>query len=50
MKSYFFWDITPCIPLKDCGRFEEHVASIFRVEEEEGNKQSSTLSLTLKMD
>jgi hypothetical protein len=35
MKSSLFWDITPCSPLKVNRRFvsEEHVASIFRVEE-----------------
>jgi hypothetical protein len=29
MKSYIFWDITPCIPLKINGLFEGHVAPIF---------------------
>jgi hypothetical protein len=32
MKSINFWDITPCSPLS-VNISEEHVASIFRVEE-----------------
>jgi hypothetical protein len=33
MKSIIFWDITPCSPLSVNRRLEEHIASIFRVEE-----------------
>jgi hypothetical protein len=33
MKSYVFWDITPCSPVRATYVSEEHVASIFRVEE-----------------
>jgi hypothetical protein len=33
-KSSIFWDETPCSPLKVNRRFREHVASIFRVEEQ----------------
>jgi hypothetical protein len=33
MKSSVFWDITPCSPSKANQCSEEHVASIFRVEE-----------------
>jgi hypothetical protein len=32
MKSINFWDITPCSPLST-DVLEEHIASIFRVEE-----------------
>jgi hypothetical protein len=39
MKSTFFWDITPCSPLKFSDSSEEHPASIFRVEGA-GRKQS----------
>jgi hypothetical protein len=30
MESYIFWNITPCILLKDNRRFCEHLASFFR--------------------
>jgi hypothetical protein len=33
MKSTIFWDIMPCSPLKSTDVSEEHIASIFRVEE-----------------
>jgi hypothetical protein len=33
MRSSVFWDITPCSPLKATDVSEEHVASIFRVED-----------------
>jgi hypothetical protein len=33
MKTTIFWDISPCSPLKSTGVSEEHIASIFRVEE-----------------
>jgi hypothetical protein len=32
-KSITFWDITPCSPLQVNPRFEEHIASIFTIEE-----------------
>jgi hypothetical protein len=31
-KSTIFWDIMPCTPLNSTDFFEEHIASIFRVE------------------
>jgi hypothetical protein len=34
MKSSIFWNITPCSPLKVNRFSEEHIASIFRVEEQ----------------
>jgi hypothetical protein len=33
MKSIIFWDMTPCSPLSLTDVSEEHIASIFRVEE-----------------
>jgi hypothetical protein len=33
MKSSVFWVIAPCSPSKSTNVSEEHVASIFRVEE-----------------
>jgi hypothetical protein len=33
MKSSAFWDISPCSPLKATDLSEEHVASIFKIEE-----------------
>jgi hypothetical protein len=33
MKSTIFWDIKPCSPLKSTGVLEEHISSIFSVEE-----------------
>jgi hypothetical protein len=33
MKSIIFWDMTLCSPSSFNRRFEEHIASIFRVEE-----------------
>jgi hypothetical protein len=33
VKSYIFWDITPCSPLKTTEVSEEHAASNFRIEE-----------------
>jgi hypothetical protein len=33
MKSINFWDITPCNPLGVTDVSEEHIASIFRIEE-----------------
>jgi hypothetical protein len=33
IKSTIFWDITQCSPLKSTDVSEEHIASIFRVEE-----------------
>jgi hypothetical protein len=33
MKSFIFWNMTPCRPLSLTDVSEEHVASIFRVEE-----------------
>jgi hypothetical protein len=33
MKTYIFWDITACSPLKSTDVSEEYVASIFKVEE-----------------
>jgi hypothetical protein len=33
IKGSIFWDITPCSPLKSTDVSEEHVTSIFRVEE-----------------
>jgi hypothetical protein len=41
MRSYVFWDITPCSPLEVSNVSEENVASIFRVEE--CVKQESTI-------
>jgi hypothetical protein len=32
MKSFVFWDITPCNPVKSADVSEEYVASIFRME------------------
>jgi hypothetical protein len=34
MKSTIFWDVTPYSPLKSSDVSEEHIAFIFRVEEE----------------
>jgi hypothetical protein len=33
LKSIIFWDMTPCSPLSSTDVSEEHIASIFRVEE-----------------
>jgi hypothetical protein len=33
MKSSIFWDVTPCSLLSSTDVSEEHIASIFRVEE-----------------
>jgi hypothetical protein len=33
MKSFVFWDIMLCSPLKVTSVSEEHIASIFRAEE-----------------
>jgi hypothetical protein len=33
LKSIIFWDMTPCSPLISTDVSEEHIASIFRVEE-----------------
>jgi hypothetical protein len=43
MKSIIFWDMTPCSPLSFNRHLEEHIASIFRVEEiGSANQQTST--------
>jgi hypothetical protein len=34
LKSFVFWGIMPCSPAKANRRFGEHVASIFRVDEQ----------------
>jgi hypothetical protein len=33
MKSYVFWNRTPCSPVMSTDLSEEHISSIFRVEE-----------------
>jgi hypothetical protein len=38
MKSSIFWDITPCSPLKVSDHSEEHIASIFRIEDKRRKK------------
>jgi hypothetical protein len=38
MKSYIFWDITPCRSLKSTDISEEYVATIFRVENTSSKK------------
>jgi hypothetical protein len=41
MKSFMFWDITPCSSLKVTDVSEEHAASIFRVEEYDEQETST---------
>jgi hypothetical protein len=36
MRNSIFWDITPCSTVKVNRDSEEHIASIFRVEEQSG--------------
>jgi hypothetical protein len=44
MKSYPFWGRTPCSPLKVSRPSEEHITTIFRVEEKD-KKETSTKQL-----